>query len=276
MHKRRHKAGEKFWSDAVSFNVPRGSYLVYEWTVEYTRIPATIVASTYYTYKANTIASNFPGNPSTVGTVPLPDLIGCNRDGIRLTFIGDSITMGTGSGAYQNSFWVKQISDRLGDGYCVWNLGLDSGRANDVIRGTSWREKLKHTDILSICLGVNDIGSIFSGTSGGMQTTAEDMIDSIRQIAAMAEEEGAEIILFSVPPFNFTGAKLEMWNNINKGIKALAEEKGYSFFDFAAVLGDPNDPSKYIYGDHPNKAGCTAVAEAFMESGILLPKNKEN
>ena len=30
----------------------------------------------------------------------------------KLLFIGDSITMGTGSGAYQHSFWVKQISER--------------------------------------------------------------------------------------------------------------------------------------------------------------------
>ena len=44
------------------------------------------------------------------------------------------------------------------------------------------------------------------------------------------------------------------------------------FFDFAAVLGDPDDPAKCIYGDHPNKEGCTAVADAFMASGILEPK----
>lgn len=266
------KAGERFWSDEVSFSVPRGSYLVYEWTVEYTRIPSTIVASTYYTYKANTTADKFPQNPSSVSKMPLPDLIGCTRDGIRLTFIGDSITMGTGSGAYQNAFWVKQLSDRLGTGYCVWNLGLDSGRANDVVRGTSWKEKLKHTDILSICLGVNDIGSIFSGTSNkGAASTAESVLDSIKQIAEMGENAGADIILFSVPPFNFTGTNLTKWNNINKGIKELAAEKGYKFFDFAAVLGDPNDPSKYIYGDHPNKAGCTAVADAFMAQKILEP-----
>ena len=203
----------------------------------------------------------------------MPDLIGCTRDGIRLTFIGDSITMGTGSGAYQHSFWVKQISDRLGTGYCVWNLGLDSGRANDVIRGTSWKEKLKNTDILSICLGTNDIGSIFGGTQGSGTTVGyAPIINSIKQIAAMAEEAGAKVIIYSVPPFNFTGANLEKWNKVNEGLKALAEEKGYEFFDFAAVLGDPDDPSRCIYGDHPNKEGCTAVADAFMASGILEPK----
>ncbi len=266
------KAKETFWSDAVTIDVPEGSYLVYEWTVEYTRIPATIVASTYYSYKANTTADKVPKLPQTAGAAPLPDFIGCNRDGIRLTFIGDSITMGTGSGAYQHSFWVKQISDRLGTGYCVWNLGLDSGRANDVIRGTSWKEKLKNTDILSICIGINDVMSIYGGTpQTGTTVGAAPIINSIKQIAAMAEEAGAEIIIFSIPPFNLTGANHDKWVKVNEGLKSLAEEKGYAFFDFAAVLGDPEDPSKCIYGDHPNKEGCTAVAEAFMASGILQP-----
>ena len=266
------KAKEMFWSDAVTLNVPEGSYLVYEWTVEYTRIPATIVASTYYTYKANTTADKFPKVPTAASATPMPDLIGCTRDGIRLTFIGDSITMGTGSGAYQHSFWVRQISDRLGTGYCVWNLGLDSGRANDVIRGTSWKEKLKNTDILSICLGVNDIGSIFGGTQGsGTSIGYAPIINSIKQIAAMAEEAGAEVIIFSIPPFNFTGASYDKWVKVNEGLRQLAEEKGYKFFDFAAILGDPDDPAKCIYGDHPNKEGCTAVAEAFIEQGILEP-----
>jgi lysophospholipase L1-like esterase len=181
--------------------------------------------------------------------------------------------MGTGSSAYQHSFWVKQISERLGTGYCVWNLGLDSGRANDVIRGTCWKEKLKNTDILSICIGSNDVMSIYGGSpQTGASATADDRVKSITQIAAMGEEAGAEIIIFTVPPFNLTGANLYKWQAVNRELKKLTEKKEYGFFDFAAVLGDPDDPAKCIYGDHPNKEGCTAVADAFMASGILEPK----
>ena len=89
----------------------------------------------------------------------------------------------------------------------------------------------------------------------------------------MAEEAGAEVIIFSVPPFNLTGGNLYKWQAVNRGIVDLTEQKGYKFFDFAAVLGDPNDPAKCIYGDHPNKEGCTAVANAFIEAGILQPKD---
>ena len=267
-------AGERFWCDAVTFEVPQGSYLMFEWTVEYTCIPSTIVASTYSTYKSNTTADAFPSNPQSVTTAPLPDLIGCTRDGVRLAFIGDSITMGTGSGAFEHAFWVKQISDRLGTGYSVWNLGLDSGRANDVVIGSSWKEKLKNTDILSICIGINDVMSIYGGTpQSAASASAEDIVASITQIAAMAEEAGAEVILFTIPPFNLSGEKLEKWQTANAQLKELAQAKGYQLFDFAAVLGDPNNPSKCIYGDHPNQKGCTAVADAFMASGILAPKD---
>ena len=267
-------AGESFWCDAVAFEVPEGSYLMYEWTVEYTCIPSTIVASTYSVYKANTSAKDFPSNPQSVNTAPMPDLIGCTRDGVRLAFIGDSITMGTGSGAFEHAFWVKQISDRLGTGYSVWNLGLDSGRANDVVIGSSWKEKLKNTDILSICIGINDVMSIYGGNpQAAASASAEDIVASITQIAAMADEAGAKVILFTIPPFNLSGEKLTKWQTANAQIKELAEAKGYQLFDFAAVLGDPNDPAKCIYGDHPNKMGCTAVADAFMAANILAPKD---
>jgi lysophospholipase L1-like esterase len=259
-----------FWSDAVTVNVPQDHFLVFEWTVEYTQIPATIVASTYFTSEIREGATR----PSFCSSAPLPDLIGCDRNKVRLSFIGDSITEGTGSPAYTYEFWVSQIADRLGTGYSVWNLGLDSGRANDVIRGTSWKEKLKNTDILSICIGINDVMSIYGGKpQTGASASAAEIVSWITKIAAMAEEAGAEIIIFSVPPFNLTGANLTKWQTVNSDLKKLADKKGYDFFDFAAVLGDPENPAKCLYGDHPNGAGCKAVADAFMAAGILEPKD---
>ena len=257
---------EMFWSDAVTVNVEEGEFLVFEWTVEYTKIPATIVASTYFTSELRSGSSR----PSMCSVAPLPDLIGCNRNNIRLAFLGDSITEGTGSPAYTYEFWVSQITDKIGTGYSVWNLGLDSGRANDVVRGTSWKEKVKNTDILSICIGINDVMSIYGGSpQTAASASASDIVSSIKKIISIAENNGAEIIIFSVPPFNLTGNNLTKWQTVNKELKKLADTKGYKFFDFAAVLGDPDDPAKCIYGDHPNGEGCKAVAEAFEKAGIL-------
>ncbi len=264
-------AGETFWCDPVTFSVGDNELLVFEWTVEYTKIPGTIIAQTYYAYKSDKYGEQLPNAFTNIaGSAPMPDLIGCTRgNDTRLTFIGDSITMGTGSGAYLNSFWVKQIADRLGTGYSVWNLGLDSARANDVITGKSFKEKMKHTDILSICIGINDIaGGIYGGGANG----ATKIYETIAEIASIAEEAGAKIIIYSVPPFNLTGLPKEKWDIVNAKLKTLAGEKGYDFFDFAAVLGHPDNPDRCQYGDHPNKIGCTAVAEAFMASGILEPK----
>ena len=84
---------------------------------------------------------------------------------------------------------------------------------------------------------------------------------------------GAEVIIFSVPPFNLTGEKEDERRLVNNKLEALCEEKGYSFFDFAGVLCDPEDSSKCVYGDHPNKEGCTAVADAFIEAEILEYKD---
>lgn len=265
---------EMFWSDPITYEVGKKEYLIFEWTVKFTKIPGTIIASTYYSYKSHLYGDERPYlMDQATGIAPMPDLIGCTRNNeTRIAFIGDSITMGTGSGAYKNAFWVKQITDRIGDGYSVWNLGLDSARADDVISGTSFKEKIKHTDVLSICMGINDIAAGVYGKGG-----ASDMkvFASISQIAQIAEEAGAEVIIFSIPPFNLKGVQRSYWSSANMMLKEFAEEKGYAFFDFAAVLGDPDDPSKCIYGDHPNIDGCTAVADAFMAANIIETKFKD-
>ena len=89
----------------------------------------------------------------------------------------------------------------------------------------------------------------------------------------MGEEAGAEIIIFTIPPFGLSGNDEAKRVEINNNLKALAEEKGYKFFDFAAVLCNPNSPAYSVYGDHPNQYGCKLVADAFMEAGILSPIN---
>ena len=61
-----------------------------------------------------------------------------------------------------------------------------------------------------------------------------------------------------------------------QSLKALAEQNGYDFFDFAAVLGKPDDPSAPAYGGHPNAQGCEAVAKAFIETGLLEKHLQEN
>ena len=60
---------------------------------------------------------------------------------------------------------------------------------------------------------------------------------------------------------------------IHNGDKLLIVMSAQDLPKFAAVLGDPENPAKCLYGDHPNGAGCKAVADAFMAAGILEPKD---
>ena len=247
---------EKYWSDAIIIDVDNGEYLAFEWTVEYTMIPATLSENTISIFDYSS------GSIGIATAAPMPDMIGCKRENaVRIGFIGDSITMGVGAGNKNHMFWSAQITEEIGEEYSTWNLGLGYARANDVVNSPAFLEKAKQNDIIVICFGVNDLNS------GGRTST--QIRNDIETIAEACREAGAEVILFTTPPYAYAEGKVPAWQQLVTKLKALANDNGYELFDFAAILGDPEDPSKYIYGDHPNQAGCTAVADAFMESGII-------
>ena len=257
-------AREMFWSDAVSLNVPDGHYLVFEWTVEYTVIAATNsenVACYLYDYSS--------GKMMLAQSAPMPALIGAKRENaLRVAFIGDSITMGIGAGTRNHRGWAAQITELAGTDISFWNLGLGYARADDAANSPGWLEKAKNNDVIVICFGVNDINSGPYKYSG--QRTADQITADINTIATTCKEAGCEVIIFSTPPYTYSSdAKVSVWSELTGKLKTLAETNGYDFFDFAAVLGSPSDPSKPAYGGHPNETGCKVIAEAFMASGLL-------
>ena len=193
-------AGETFWSDAVSVNVPEGEYLVFEWTVTYTVIPSTKISTTMAGMKQT--------NPSryqftATGDIPMPDLVGCDRGAkLRLGFIGDSITMGEFAGATTSDkatyeFWAAKIADGLGEDVSMWNLGLGYARGDDAANSPSWLYKAKQCDVVGICFGVNDIESGAYGTD--RSATKEELVADIAAIAAELKAAGVEVIVFSIP-----------------------------------------------------------------------------
>ena len=257
---------ECFWSDEVMLDVPEGRYLVFEWTVTYTKIPGTITAETYPVFKMND-AGNFSPLPNC-SQAPMPDLFGCDRGKLRVGFLGDSITEGTGTVAYKNEFWVAQIAEQIGKDYSLWNLGLDSARVNDVVTGTSFLEKAKQVDVLCLAIGINDV--CLDIYSPRVARSAQEVFNDIRTVATAAAEAGCQIIVFSLPPFEFSSQQIaDKWLAVNKMLKDYAEEKGYDFFDFAACLASPDAPTVPLYGGHPNGKGCKVVADAFVEADLL-------
>lgn len=262
------ESGEMFWSDVLKINVPDNHWIIFEWTVEYTVIAAT--------NSENVALALFECSGSTVqatDAAPMPALVGADKgDALRVGFIGDSITMGIGAGTKNYKGWVAQVADMVDDNVSVWNLAVGYARGDDAANSPAWLEKAKNNDIIVINFGVNDINSGPYQYSG--QRSATQIKNDIAKIAKTCEEAGAKVVICSTPPYTYANAtKVSVWRELVVQLKALADEKGYQFFDFAALVGTAEDPSIPAYGGHPNAEGCKVVAEAFIEEGFLNVSN---
>lgn len=275
-------AEETYWSDAVYLDVGANDYIIFEWEITYTVIPATNICGTFYGAKYN-YSTNSYSKDAWNTPLPLPDLIGANRgNSLRVGFLGDSITMGQGAGTASYKFYAGQIASALGENVSCWNLGLGYARANDVVKSKYWLEKAKNNDVVIICLGVNDISSgIYPNEDGTLTRSAEQLIGDIEYIAKELAEAGCEVIIFSTPPFKYSGAAREATHQeVVKQLEELADENGYKFFDMASYLASDSNPSLMKYpasadangypkDAHPNQEGCKIVADAFIESGLI-------
>ena len=176
-------------------------------------------------------------------------------------FIGDSITAN----------WVREdrghpdfFKDHnfLGMGY--------SGKTTDYLKRLFKASVIdKHPRQAVILGGTNDIAQ-----NDGKYVSNEEIRDNIAAMAAEAEAKGIRVVLCSVTP-----SKGFTWSSsvshpetiiieLNKLIKALAEEKGYGYADYHSALADGNGglPSSLSSdGTHPNKDGYTIM------EGVILP-----
>lgn len=254
--------GETFWSDPVEFTVPEGHYLVWEWTLTGTSIPALSMSNRLYSYSDRGTGD---GNFIYAGEIPLPQLVGAKRDvSLKIATLGDSITQGSMTTDYETNYWAAEIYEQLGDGCSLWNLGLGHARASDAALCGDWLERAKSADIVTIAFGTNDILSGVPGTGRG--STAEEIDGWLRTLTTELQNAGCKVILFSAPPFDFEGVAEEIRCDLNTRIPVIAEELGAEYFDFASVLADPANPAHAVYGGHPNDEGSRLAANKFMET----------
>ncbi|MBQ4350673.1 MAG: hypothetical protein II768_05400, partial [Clostridia bacterium] len=81
---------------------------------------------------------------------------------------------------------------------------------------------------------------------------------------------GCRVILFTVPPFDFTGIARDRWYAVNRAVRESIAKDADALFDFAAVLGKPApDEHLSVYGGHPNAEGCAVLAEAYLKEDVL-------
>ena len=176
-------------------------------------------------------------------------------------FIGDSITAN----------WIREdrghpdfFNDHnyLGMGY--------SGKTTDYLKKLFKLSVIdKHPRQAVLSGGTNDIAQ-----NDGRYVSNEEIRDNIAWMAAEAASNGIRVVLCSVTP-----SRGFSWSNsishpettimeLNKLIKALAEEKGYGYADYHSALADEYGglPSALSSdGTHPNKDGYTIM------EGVILP-----
>ena len=266
--------GEKFWSDEVSIHLPEGHYLSFTWTITTLSPGATIP---YNVEQMLVTAYDAPGNVAhqesatsfteSDNLLVFPSYIGYKKDvEEHIVFLGDSITQGVRTAKDAYEYWVARIAEEMGTNVGVWNIGSGWGRAYDTATDGSWLYKAKQGNKVIITLGVNDIDI--------GKRSAEQLLTDLTTIVSKINEHNpmAEIIMFTVPTFNFRGEQEGVWRKVNHSIRTNPPEGVCRVFDVANVLSQatPNDnllkPEYMSSADdpHPNGVAGKAICEAFM------------
>ena len=247
---------ESYWSDTVSFNVPEGHYLVWEWTISGEGIPCNKMATL-----TSTASSEDGENFGYCDEIPLPQIIGAKRD-VKHTVaaIGDSITQGCQTEYMKYEYWAAKISAKLGSDVSFFNCGL--GWASDAAANENWLSRVSEYDTVIVAFGTNDISS---GNYGGKKNTAEEIEGYITEIVSYLREKGCRVILFNAPPQNFGETNENVRSTLNEKLVDTAKNLAAEFFDFASLLSTEEAPAEAVYGGHPNGEGGTVVADAFVK-----------
>ncbi len=182
----------------------------------------------------------------------------------RIAFLGDSITQGIGVDVNSYKHWNVVVAQKLGCEFSYWNLGLGYGRADDAASDGAWLYKAKQNDLVVVCFGVNDINRDYD---------AKTIKKNLQTIVDKLYERNIEVIIQTVPPFDYSPERAEVWREVNDFI--LYECKNVKMrFDCVALLAKSDDePHKAKYGGHPNEEGCRiwgeSLAEAMLNSKLL-------
>jgi lysophospholipase L1-like esterase len=266
--------GENFWSDEASLDLPEGHYLAFTWTIKTAApgksFPYNVEGMLVSAYDAE---GNLAGQESADAysesdkLLVMPSYIGYKKQTAKkLVFLGDSITQGVRTEKDAYTYWAARIAEGLGNDYGLWNIGSGWARAYDVAADGAWLNKAKQGDEVLIVLGVNDLDI--------GQRSADELLCDLAVIIAKLKEanHNAEIILSTVPPFNFEAEREAYWRKVNQTILTNPPAGVNRVFDIAAVLSVPSPLEHRIrpeymsdkFDPHPNGAAGKAVADAFL------------
>ncbi|WP_019913426.1 SGNH/GDSL hydrolase family protein [Paenibacillus sp. HW567] len=266
--------GEAFWSDEAELSLPEGHYLAFTWTIR------TIAPGKTLPYNVeDVLVSAYDGPGHLAGQesadsfsesgklLVLPSYIGYKKKvDKKLVFLGDSITQGVRTGKDEYSYWAARIAEELGTSYGLWNIGSGWGRAYDAAADGPWLNKAKQGDEVLIVLGVNDLDI--------GKRSAEELLEDLSHIVSLIKGANPDInvILSTVPTFNFQDEREAAWRSVNKQILTAPPAGVNRVFDIAAVLSMPAPADHRVRAEymsnsedpHPNGTAGRAVADAFL------------
>ena len=250
---RRVSAGdpEPFFTDPIPLHAKGGEWLWYEITVRGARYP-------YHEEMVLTAEVRDGEGWREDKRIPVPLMIGSDRPvSLRLGFLGDSITQGCGTVYNSYTHWAAKIAEGLPDEISVWDLGIGYARAYDAASDGGWLARAKECGVVNVCLGVNDL------VRGRCD---REILADLTAVVRALKAAGCRVVLFTVPPFDFTGKAEEYWYSINRAIRETLSKEADALFDFAAVLGRPApEEHRSVWGGHPNAEGCRIAAEAYLK-----------
>ena len=181
----------------------------------------------------------------------------------RIVFMGNSITIG----------WLNLRPEFFADKPYV-NRGISGQTTPQML--VRFRQDVidLQPEVVVLLAGTNDI----AGNTG--PSTLEMIMNNIKGMAEMAHANGIKVILSSTlpaydypwkPGMNPSGKIIEL----NKMIKAYAEDMGHIYLDYFSAMVDERNglPKKYAEDEvHPTVAGYK-VMEPLVEAAIAKALN---
>ncbi len=242
--------GEFFSTDPVKLYFDKGDFLCLEIEFSGEMIPYNqdIVIATCVKQNSEWVHSKM---------LPIASMVGCDRAvENRIAYLGDSITQGVATTFNGYKQWNALLSERLGDKYAYWNLGIGYGRASDAATDSAWLYKAKQNDIIFVCFGVNDIYREASAPK--LKADLTYIVDTLKNL-------GKTVIIQTIPPYDYPEHLVDIWTDVCTYIRDELSKKADMLFDVVPIIGQSDNPHMAKYGGHPNDDGCAAWAEDLYE-----------
>ena len=188
----------------------------------------------------------------------------------RLTYvaIGASDTYGIGTDDPQSQSWPADLSDKLGDGVRLVNLGIPDVHADSALHVEVPIALDTHPDLITIWLAVNDLAD-----NVPLVTYARSMDSILTQLQKLTPH--TRIVVANVPDVtlipHFQNANAQELhariNAYNTTIASLVQKHHVLLVDLYARWQDLANHPDYISDDgfHPNSFGYAAIATIFYQ-----------